>query len=250
MNRLVTDEELVAFLHGELGEEASASIEAVLLADPELAQRAERMAEQDEQIRLAFAPILEEEVPERLSAIVTAKSAEADVIDFATAKAKRGRAGWGLPQLGAMAASLVLGLFIGQSLIDGSSNTAEEALLVATQGGLRVNPEVQEVLSKSPSGRAVSVAGLGKVDVAITFAANDGRLCRQFALEGSTRTDDAVACRDGGEWKLEALGLRPEASGEMRTAGGDVSPAVVSTVDGMIAGEPLLGAAEASALRN
>lgn len=249
MTSRVTDEELIAFLHGELGEEACAAVEAAMAADRSLAGRAERLAEQDEQIRQAFAPILDADVPERLSAIVASGPIGADVIDLAAVRSKRRGAGWGLPQLGAIAASLVLGLFIGHSLLYNSESAPDDALLIAADEGLRMNPGVQTVLSQSPSGRAVKVGGLGDVDVAITFAANDGRLCRQFALKAASRTDDAVACRDGKEWRLEVLGHRPESIGEMRTAGGDAAPAVVSAVDELISGESLVGEAEARALR-
>jgi hypothetical protein len=245
----ITDEELVAFLHGELGAEANSAVEAALEADPRMAARAELLANQDSLIRDAFAPILDAEVPEHLRAIVASGPQGAEVVDLAQVRSRRSSTVWGLQQFGAMAASLVLGLFIGHALLGGSATSPEGALLMATDGGLLVNRDVEKVLSGTPSGRPVQVASLGDVDIAITFEANDGRLCRQFALRGPSRTDDAVACRDGQDWLLEALGRRSDSVGEMRTAAGDAAPAVISAVDALIAGEPLVGEAETRALQ-
>jgi hypothetical protein len=249
MNIGITDEELVAFLHGELDDDAAAAVEAALNADPRLAERAELLAVQDDQIRDAFAPILDDEVPDRLSAIVASAPQGAEVVDLAEVRSRRRRKVWGFQQVAAMAASLVLGLFIGHSLLGGSASSPEGELLVAANEGLRFNRDVERVLSGTPSGKPVRVASLGEVDIALTFEANDGRLCRQFTLRGPSRSDDALACREGQDWQIEALGRRTESEGQMRTAAGDTAPAVISAVDALIAGEPLVGEDEKKALR-
>jgi anti-sigma factor RsiW len=56
MNAPVTDEELVAFLHGELEPGRAAEVEAAINDDPDVAGRAEALDRQDQLVRQALAP--------------------------------------------------------------------------------------------------------------------------------------------------------------------------------------------------
>lgn len=249
MTTPISDEQLVAFLHAQLTEDEMAAVEAALSADPGLAERAEMLAQQDDDIRDAFAPVLHAPVPDRLSSAATMPGETGTVIDFQAAKSRRASGRWGFPQWGAMAASLALGLVAGQSLLDKNVASSSGSLVMASADGLQVSSSVADVLSASSSGQSVAVEGLGAVTVAITFRAEDARVCRQFSLRGEGHVDDAVACRDGAHWTLEALGRRPGSPGDIRTASGDAARPVVVAVDALITGEPLVGEAEAEALR-
>ena len=249
MTHSISDAQLVAFLHGELDESETALVEAAINADEGLAMRAEALADQDDMIREAFAPVLTAEVPERHRQALGTGASASNVVDFASARKPRSLPSWGLPQFAAMAASLALGLFAGQGLMESPSAPATGSLILASADGVQVTPAIGAALAQVSSGQPTKLAGLGELEVAITFRAADERLCRQFALRGESGTSDGVACRDGSDWQLEALGRRPSAAGEIRTAGGEAAPSVIAAVDGMIAGDALVGEDEAAALR-
>lgn len=248
MTDSVSDEILVAFLHGELPDAEMARVEAVLNTDPALAERAAALADQDTAIREAFAPVLAMPIPDRLHAVAQGPASSTEIVDFAAAKARRRAGGWGWPHYGAMAASLIAGVLGGQPLWTSGSGE-DRAIAIAAADGVRVVDRVAAILSTRASGQAVPVAGVGDLTIALTFKTSDNRLCRQFSVQSRTQSDDGVACRDGARWSLEALGRRPAPAGELRTASGDAAPAVVTAVDGLIVGDPLVGEEELKALK-
>jgi hypothetical protein len=156
------------------------------------------------------------------------------------------RGGWGWPQFGAMAASLVLGVMIGGPLLTGGSDAPQGGGLVLASAGL------DAMLDTAPSGQQVDLAALGQGEVVLTFRNADGQLCRQFTIaDPAGATSDALACAGTGSqagWQIEAYGRRAAPAGEMKLAGGDAAPAVVAAVDAMIDSDPLVGADELAEL--
>jgi hypothetical protein len=259
MSPSFTEADLAAFIDGRLDDETLIdAIEAAINADPALAERAEALAAGDTLaplVQAAFAPVLDAPVPERL--IAAAAPREPQVVDLAAARAARtlplpqpandtGRSSWGWPQLGAMAASLVLGVVIGGPLLTGGSD--------APQGGSLVfaSADLDAMLDTAPSGQQVDLAALGQGEVVLTFRNAEGQLCRQFTIVGlAGATSDALACAGAGSgagWQIEAYGRRAAPAGEMKLAGGDAAPAVVAAVDAMIDSDPLVGADELAEL--
>jgi hypothetical protein len=263
MIRPVSDEELVAFLHGELDEARAAEVEAAINDDPDLADRAERLDRQDDMVRNAFAPILAAPVPPAMAAVLSDPPEPAKVISMADARAARVEKAsmpsvtvrrWGWPQMGAIAASLVVGIVTGPALIGGlgggvGGTGGGESLIVATASGPALPPALAAMLDSAPSGEAVELAGLGTARVDITFRSLDAALCRQVQVTQAAASSDLLACRSDDGWQVEALGLRAASGGEVRTASGDAAPAVIAAVDAIIDSDPLVGAEEAAALR-
>lgn len=259
MSAPFTDAELAAFMAGNLDDEALLDgIEAAINADPALAARAEALAAGDAMtplVRDAFAPVLDGPVPERL--IAAASPPEAEVVDFAAARAAKSaaalptpandtfRKSWAWPQFGAMAASLALGVMIGGPLLkDGGGAPEVDSLVLASA-------DLTAMLDSAPSGQKTDLAALGEGEVVLTFRNADGQLCRQFMIEGKGgTTSDAVACAGGTDrsWQVEAYGRRAAPVGEMKLAGGDAAPAVVAAVDAMIESDPVTGADELAEL--
>lgn len=253
MIAMISDGQLAAFLRAELSDADMAMIETAINNDPAVCARAEKLAgladvSHDQAIVDAFSPVLEAPVPAHL-ADVPLQRPVANVIDFAAARRGKKPRAWGIAQYGAMAASLALGLFMGSGLRDGPQTGGEPALVLASASGLQMTAVVEKFLSAKNSGESQALAGLGNASVALTFRTGDDRLCRQFSLQSAGQTSDAVACRAGSHWRLEAFGQRLQAAGELRTAGGDAAPAVVAAVDELIAGDPLTDQAEKDALR-
>lgn len=262
MTRPILDEELIAFMGGDMEEIHAAEIEAAINADPALADRAEALAERmhgsgqhDDLVRAAFAPILSAPMPDAITASVQAEAKGADILSFAAAKAKKSGASqrssaWAWPQFGAMAASLAIGLIAGPALLGGGGNgDASGALVVASANGATVPGSLGAVLDTAASGDSVELASLGTAKVDISFRNLDQNLCRQVNVTGGGSSSDILACREGSTWRVEAYGQRAGDVTEVRTAAGEASPAVIAAVDAMIDSDPLVGGDEEAALR-
>ncbi len=258
----ILDEELIAFMGGDMEEIRSAEIEAAINADPALADRAEALAErmhgsgeQDELVRAAFSPILDAPIPEAITAAVDIEPKGAEILSFAAAKAKKSNAPqrsstWAWPQFGAMAASLAIGLIAGPALLGGGgSGDASGALVVASANGATVPGALGAVLDTAASGDSVELASLGTAKVDISFRNLDQNLCRQVNVTDGGSSSDILACREGSTWRVEAYGQRAGDVTEVRTASGEASPAVLAAVDSMIDSDPLVGGEEEAALR-
>ena len=221
----VDDEMLMAFVDGELDEIAGARIERQAAEDPELRRRIEIQRRLRSRIAAHYAPVAEEPVPDRFSALL-----KSEVIDLASARPRRRLAGW--QNLGAIAASLVVGLFAGQWLQLGGSGpvTAGQGGLIA-QGGLAQALDTQ--LASEPTAGAQARVG-------ISFASTDGRMCRTFESADLT----GLACRDDGRWRLVVTAPGNAAGqGEYRQAGSG-SLIVMQAAQEMMSGDPLDAAAD------
>jgi len=72
MNRIVlTDEDLNAFIDGELDEARDIAVAAVIAASPELSERVERLILDKDMIARVYGPLIEQPVPDALRQMVT-----------------------------------------------------------------------------------------------------------------------------------------------------------------------------------
>ena len=205
---------VIAWVDGELPPAEAARVERAVGADPALSELAQAHRAMRARFAAAFGPIADEPVP----------LPGAQVVSFAEARAKRMRRLW-VP--GAIAASLVAGLFIGQVERPAGVRDRADALALA--------PPLAQALDTQLSGAA------GPVRVALSFRAQDGAYCRSF----SARHLDGVACRTSDGWTLRYAAPGTAQGGDYVQAGSD--PTRVSAIAAMIAGEPLDAAAERAA---
>jgi len=210
----VDEDRVIAWLDGELTPEQAASVEEAVAADPALRALAETHRAMRARFAAAFGGIADE--PMALPS--------AEILPFADARARRMRRLW-VP--GAIAASLVAGLFIGQ--IERPAGVADRADALALAPGLAHRLDTQ--LSGEP----------GPVRVALTFRARDGAYCRSFTATHL----DGVACRTSTGWSLRYAAPGTASGGAYAQAGTD--PALAGAIAAMIAGEPLDAAGERSA---
>lgn len=258
----ITDEELMAMADGELTGARLEEIAMMLENDGALQTRFAAILDNDARIRDAFAGILDQPIPpamlEKIAASSPSNMAKSNVVNLADARRASPRpSGYWATGL-AMAASLAVGLFAGNQLltVPGSGGPgangggAGNAVVVASADGPVASPRLAAVLSTVPGGAAESMNGAGRARMNISFQDHDGRLCRQFSVEGQSGATDGAACLQNGRWRIEAVGGRPIESGAFRTASGDAAEAVLSAVDALIAGDPLDAAAEAKALKS
>ncbi|HXQ49677.1 MAG TPA: hypothetical protein VN802_01175 [Stellaceae bacterium] len=108
-----SDETLIAYLDGELDENARLEIASLIERDPDLRLRAQRLSESAALLRSAFDAVLREPLPQRL--IAAARGETQKVVSIA-ARVKRTMAGQRRWWIGVPVAASVVGLLVGGGL--------------------------------------------------------------------------------------------------------------------------------------
>jgi len=223
----MNDEELFyAWLDGELKGKEAARVEAQVAADPALQARAEQHRLMAAQLRGAFAPVLESDAP-------APQFGSANVVDFQARRGerRRQRTSFGAPQWAAIAATLVVGILVGQFIGD------RPGPVESREGVLMASASLDRALDTQLASAPIS----GPVRVGLTFRDRAGAVCRSFSGEAGS----GLACRDTGGWRIEGL-FGSAAQGDYRMAAGD-DPRLTGLIDRRIAGEPFDAAAEKAA---
>lgn len=218
---------VAAFVDGELDDLTARRVEREAAGDAALAAEIARLRALRTQLTAHYAPVAEETVPERLSALLVMDDKVDTSLDDRRA-ARRSR--FEAMHWGALAASLVLGLTIGlQPWAPTADVTSDNGVLVAS--GPLADALDTRLASNQPADAAVRIG--------LSFRDNAGRYCRSF----ESGTIDGIGCRAGGDWQLERT-RRGEARGDYRQA---TSGELAAMAAGMMAGEPLDADAERAA---
>lgn len=234
-----TDETLMAFVDGELDAAQGAELERALGGDAALQARVAALQAQRPRIAAAFAPALDEPVPDRLARLLAGETgaASATVVDLAAARAartpRRAMPGWA--QWGGMAASVLLGLLLGLRW----AGPGGDSSLDLRDGRLVAGGAIEQALSTQ-----LAAAGPAPVAVQLSFIDRAGAYCRTF----STLALAGLACRREGRWAIQTLAASEGAAeGAMRPAATALPRAVLDAVDQRIAGAALDAAHERQA---
>jgi hypothetical protein len=219
------DERIHTYVDGELDAFTAARLEAACRLDAVLNARVERQRQLRARLSASFDPVLEEPVPARLrDAAMTAPRATVTPL-HQTSPRKRVQPLW----LGALAASLVLGLSIGWYAPRQSSLP-----MAATSAGLVATGDLDAALSQSLSGEAPGAAG---VQLVLSFRTTDGTYCRSFSL---ARGPDGLACRAGDQWRIEMVAAAPPRNGQdYLQAGSSLAPTILAAIGQMQSGDVL-----------
>jgi len=215
------EQRLIAYLDGELSPAEREAFEAELAADPALAAQVELHAALSARVARTYAPVLDEPVPPRLTAIASVAN-------------DRGGLMSSLPRWAAMAACLVVGVLAGRAFWPQGGPLAMHGRALVAQGGL--DQALTHQLASDP----------GAIRVGLSFRARDGRYCRTFQSPDDHLA--GLACRGDGRWVAEtAVAWTAQAQPDYRTAASATPPAVLAAIDAMIAGEALDAGAERAA---
>jgi hypothetical protein len=220
--------QLYAYVDGELDAESAARLEADSRVDPALAARIAVQRELRARLRAEFDPVLNEPVPQRLSAALAGPERGNAVTPIGSAP----RAGRPSPsQWLAIAASLAVGVLLGvfaSRSPSGSPFETDEGRLVAA-GYLDAALSTQ-IAGAVPEGGAATIG--------LTFVAAGGEHCRTFALQAGP---GGLACRRDGRWRVELLdgAASQPGSDEFRQASSALTPAILGAIEARGAGEPL-----------
>jgi hypothetical protein len=241
---MITREQLMAFADGEVTADEADEIDRAVSADPALARQLEDILAVTARVRDTMPTPEPIPADEALATLIRGRlSAEPDSSVVELAARRRRVPGWAQAAAwpSAIAATLLVGISLGWSV-----KPANEGILTV-DGAPRA--ELASALTTTPSGGLTRVTPGSSVRPTLSFATADGRLCRQFALEGR-RVMNGVACKEGESWRVVALAASQDSrGGDYTTAAGPASDAVVAVVDGLIAGEPLDQAQEAARIR-
>lgn len=230
-----SDETLMAYADGELEPAEREQIERAMRDDLDLAARVERHRALRMDVFAAFAPVLDEPMPARLTAAALPdKVASLDAVRGRAAVAPAApRRAWSWREWGGMAASLLVGLLAGNLLTGDGQSPTTVATVASADGALAATGALAEALS---SQLAVSQPSGADIKIGVSFVARDGALCRSF-IAG---TAAGLACRSGGQWTLPVVTeVEQQGGGQYRQAGGAMPAAVMDAIDARIAGPAL-----------
>lgn len=218
---------IAAFVDGELDDLTARRIEKEAETNAAVAAEIARHRALRARLTAHFAPVLEEEVPERLRALLVPD----DKVDTSLAPRREARrVRFGAVHWGAVAASLALGLTIGlRPWMAAPDVRSQDGMLVAS-GQLADALDTQ---------LASSQANDAPIRIGLSFRDGAGRYCRSF----ESAAVDGIGCREHGRWALERT-LRGQHAGDYRQAS---SGALAAAAADMMAGEPLDAAAERAA---
>jgi hypothetical protein len=206
------DEMIAAYLDGTLPDEELNTFEAEMDANPALAAEVLRLQRNDSLLRAAYDAPIAQGVDDALLARL---GLGAQVVEFSAKEwAKPAAANDNIlrrywPVGGVIAASLLAFALITSPFASPADPTRSEAF----QAAMQTTPS--RTVASLPQGR--------KLEPLVTFAAADGRYCREFALRGKGGGQSGIACRGKSEWTIEALvkgAAELSVPGEIQTAGG------------------------------
>jgi hypothetical protein len=218
------DGRIHAYVDGELDAFTAARLEAASAQDATLKARIERQRRLRSQLKADFEPVLDEQIPARLLEAV--RNSPANVTPIHAARPRpRIQPLW----LGALAASLVIGLTIGWLA------PRDSGLPIAVgSDGLVATGYLDAALSQALSSDGRTTSG---VQVPLSFQASDGAYCRGFSLATGT---DGLACRTTGRWHIQAMGQAAAGTAQdYRQAGSALSPAVLAVIGDRQSGDTL-----------
>ena len=196
----IGEELLMAHLDGELDELTAGRVSRALAEDAELRAVAEAQRRLRDRLAEHYGPVAGEEIPGRLRAML-----ETNVVALPTARPRR-RPSFSWAAAGAMAASFAVGLIAAQMIPERSQPEAVTGRALVAAGPLAQALDRQLVSEQSAS---------APTRIGVSFAANDGRLCRTFENQAIA----GLACREGEGWHiLTYAAAQPGSGGEYRQA--------------------------------
>lgn len=231
-------EMLMAYADGELSPIDAKRVERAMAADPDLRQQVDAHRKLRGMLANGFAPLAQAPVPERLSRLLAAP-APAPVVRLEDFRLKRRPSPvrwqrWGMGV--AAAASLVVGLMLGQA-IPGSGS---DGLVTSHGGALVASGGLAQALDTQLAATQTSGA---PTRVIVTFRDRQGGLCRAF----SGTQLSGIACRTDNGWQLRETRAGNARATTAYAQAGSADGALLADAQSMMAGEPLDAAAEAGA---
>lgn len=231
----MTEEQITAYVDGELSPIEALRFERAMEADEELAAAVARHRELRGWLTGHFAPVAAEPLPDRLTQML---GGDSNVVAFPARPPRRSFSFSGSFSGGryaAIAATLVVGLVVGQMLPREASGP------VQVRGGTIL---AQGLLADALDKDLAASPGDSIYRVGVSFVSRDRRYCRTFS--GSAGA--GLGCHGPDGWALERFvaGGGTQAQGGYRQAGSP-SAEILGAAQEMMTGDPLDADAERQA---
>lgn len=218
---MITEEKLMAYADGELAGDDRASIETALPENERLqsALTQERLLRR--KLSDVYDPALQEEVPERLTRLLS--GGEDRMFSFGKRKSA-GRPSW-WQNVTALAATLVLGIIVGQS-INGGGDLLNGREAQVADGELEQALDTQLASAQSPD---------APVQVGISFVGPEGAPCRTFQSSAAA----GLACRSKDRWNVMLIAPGSGSSDFEYQQAGSGPALVMKSAQELMVGEPM-----------
>jgi hypothetical protein len=238
MTRTWTDEQISAAIDGELSPSDAEAFARDVDVDPALAARLERLGLATRAYIAAVSEIDRQPMPEGVRRVL-ASTPTAKVLPFRTA-----RVGAFVMEHRAIAAAVVCAVAVWGVLSAGQGRGQGGGFAPQPDGLILASSSLHRALETGVSSETLQIGQDVSVTPRLTFASSDGGYCRQFDVAASTAMASAIACRTGGQWRMQVaeFGRQPR-GGDYQTASDAKSPVLEAFIDRHIAGAPL-GATE------
>lgn len=233
---VIDEDTLQAYVDGELDAANAARVDAALADDDALARRVQQARKLRAQLQAAFNPVLNEPVPDRLSALLQPRATQVSTPVLPSTMAARTRGvgegrrrvsrRWWMPGIGVAASLAALTAALWWHAGSGPVRVHDGKTFAV--GAL--SEALDHALASQPDARA-------PIHIGLSFRSADGHICRTF-VDRSVPASAGLACHDDGGWSLPVFGAaRDRQDGQMRQAASGLSPAVQAAVDARIRGE-------------
>lgn len=220
------DDMLMAYADGELDPLIAKRVEKAIAADPVLAEIVEGHRALRSRLGNAFAPILDQPMPDHLAAML-----QSNVVAFTPKPAPVAQPRRWLSGL-AVAASLIAGIAVGTQW------TGTPEPVVAGKEGLVASGPLAKALDTQLA------SSVGDTKMLASFREGNGGYCRVF----SGQSFDGIACKGTGGWQLrQTQSSGAESSATYRQAASGHA-AIMAAAQEMMQGEPLDEVGERQAL--
>ncbi len=236
---MVKAEKFFAWLDGALPPEEAARVEAEVAANAHLSQLADEHRGLATDLRQAFGEVETQPVPERL---LGAFDRSDKIVSLADAQAVRSARTapsiW--VQMGALAATLAIGIVAGNMIADMPIGRSSSP--IATESGQLV---ASAELANALQARLASMPADSGPRIGLTFRDKSGAICRTFEDQLAI----GMACRDGGEWRIRSLFQAPVGQATDYRMASEQDPELMEAVQASIEGEPFDAVQEEAAMR-
>ncbi|MEH6757658.1 MAG: anti-sigma factor [Parasphingorhabdus sp.] len=204
------NETIMTYVDGECDAVTAKRIEKAMETDANLAERVEQERALQNKLAAHYAPVMDEAIPDRLTSLLTGSLDSNVDTSFASRKSGQERAleqrrGFGFAQWGAMAATLAIGVAVGQFGLGSETGPFQQS-----DGALIASGSLETALEKQ-----LASAQPEKSDyrIGLTFRAKSGDVCRSFTGNAVA----GIACREKEDWRLHAT-VPGSPSGDYRQA--------------------------------
>jgi len=246
----ISDEQLSAYLDGELTLDLRDELERELRNNSELAQRLIQFQESDQIFKHAYQAISDKPVPQAILDLLEPKPARPEARSTTNLNLAKlfDKAHW-FPLAAAASLALAIGIGIGFQLPAGDSTPA------LTAGVLAEDNAVSDLLESGSGAETRLIRNQPRLSVTpvLTFRTAEGSYCREFTALSEDQGLRGLACREDARWTIHMLVPDPSVNpgdSNFRTASVAIVESFEDYVDALIAEPPLDANTENSLITN